>query len=77
LRASIPIPGTGWQKERVLKPPDGVALLDSQFDFLDQKEKAERAANAAAVKRQEEAFQKFMEQAAKFDAQLAELRKRL
>jgi hypothetical protein len=76
-----PNPGTGWQKERPLQPPAGVALLDAQFDFLDAKEKAQRAAeqaaNLAAMKAQNEAFQKFMQQAAKFDAFLAELRKTL
>jgi hypothetical protein len=71
-----PNPGTGWQKERPLSPPPGVALLDAQFDFLDAKEKAQRAAeqaaNLAALKAQNEAFQKIMDQAAKFNAWFTE-----
>jgi hypothetical protein len=75
------IPSAHWEppperpsqiEPRPLKPPPGVALLDAQFNFLDQKEKAERAANLAAAERQAEAYRKFMDQAAKWDAMFAE-----
>jgi hypothetical protein len=61
---------------RSLQVP-GVALLDAQFDFLDAKEKVERAAVATQAKAQDEAYRKFMEQAAKWDEWFAKFQKAL
>jgi hypothetical protein len=60
-----------------LSLPPGVALIDAQLQFLDEKEKAERAAAQDAMKAQTDAYRKFMHQAAKWDAIFAEFRKTL
>jgi hypothetical protein len=58
-----------------LSLPPGVPLIDAQLQFLDAKEKAERVAEQNAAAAQTATFQKFMRQAAKWDAVFAEFQK--
>jgi hypothetical protein len=58
-----------------LSLPPGVPLLDRQLAYLDEVERAQRKAQQTAAAAQTAAFQKFMEQAAKWDAAFAEFQK--